>query len=155
MLAVCQINGGHAANVIPKSVHCTGTIRTTEASQRSYYEHAIRNYLEMMGSIHGVNVYLDWTPGAPAVVNDARLAAYAQQSLVDIMGKSSLDLGEPSLGAEDFAYYQQHVPGLFMRVGSRNGPDTAHPLHSSCFDIDEGIIAPTVAFAATLLTQYS
>lgn len=155
VLAVCQINGGYAANVIPKSVHCTGTIRTTEGSQRSYYENAMRSYLEMMGSIHGVKIYLEWTPGAPAVVNDAHLAAYAQQTLIDLLGNMALDMGEPSLGAEDFAYYQQHIPGLFMRLGSCNGPDTTHPLHSSCFDIDEGIIAPAVAFAATLLTKYS
>lgn len=155
VLAVCQINGGHAANVIPKSVHCTGTIRTTESSQRAYYENAIRSYLDMMGSVHGVNVYLDWTRGAPAVFNDSQMAAYAQQTLVELLGNSALDLGEPSLGAEDFAYYQQHIPGLFMRVGSRNGPDTAYPLHSSCFDIDESIIAPAVALAATLLTKYS
>jgi amidohydrolase len=155
VLAVCQINGGHAANVIPKSVHCTGTIRTTEVSQRAYYEKAIRSYLDMMASIHGVNVYLEWTAGAPAVINDSELAAYAQQTLVDLLGNPALDMGEPSLGAEDFAYYQQHIPGLFMRVGSRSGPNSAYPLHSSCFDIDESIIAPAVAFAATLLTKYS
>ncbi len=155
VLAVCQINGGHAANVIPKSVHCTGTIRTTEWSQRVYFENAIRKYLDMMASVHGVNIYLEWIVGAPAVVNDVQLAAYAQQTLIELLGKPALDLGEPSLGAEDFAYYQQHIPGLFMRVGSRNGPDTAHPLHSSCFDVDESIIAPAVAFAATLLTTYS
>jgi len=155
VLAVCQINGGHAANVIPKSVHCTGTIRTTELSQRVYFENAIRKYLDMMASVHGVNIYLEWIAGAPAVVNDAQLAAYAQQTLIELLGKPALDLGEPSLGAEDFAYYQQHIPGLFMRVGSRSGPDTAYPLHSSCFDVDESIIAPAVAFAATLLTKYS
>jgi amidohydrolase len=155
VLAVCQISGGHAANVIPKTVHCTGTIRTTEISQRAYYEKAIRNFLDMMGSVHGVNIYLEWVSGAPAVINDSQLAAYAQQTLVDLLGNLALDMGEPSMGAEDFSYYQQHIPGLFMRVGSRNGPDTAHPLHSSCFDVDESIIAPTVAFAATLLTKYS
>lgn len=154
VLAVCQVNGGHAANVIPKIVSCKGTIRTTDPSQRSYYEKAIRSYLLAMSDIHGVDIHLEWQAGAPAVVNDTRLAAYAQQAVVDILGKTALDLGEASLGAEDFAHYQQHVPGLYMRVGSRSGPQTAYPLHSSCFDVDEGVIVPAIALAATLLTQY-
>jgi amidohydrolase len=154
VLSVCQISGGFAANVIPKSVHCTGTIRTTTESLRTYYYDSIQAYLDLMAKAHGVKIYLEWKPGSPAVVNDAHLAAYAQQMITDLLGSQALDQGEPSLGAEDFAYYQQKVPGLFMRVGSQSGPETAYPLHSSHFDIDEEIIVPTVAMAATLLAQY-
>lgn len=154
VLSVCQINGGFAANVIPKSVHCTGTIRTTTQYQRTYYRDTIQAYMDLMAKAHGVQVYLEWKPGSPAVVNDAHLAAYAQQTLSDVLGPQALDMGEPSLGAEDFAYYQQKVPGLFMRVGSQSSPQTAYPLHSSHFDIDEEIIAPTVAIAATFLAHY-
>lgn len=154
VLSVCQINGGFAPNVIPKSVHCTGTIRTTTQTQRTYYQTTIQTYVDLMAKAHGVHVFLEWKPGSPAVVNDAHLAAYAQQTLTEIYGPQALDMGEPSLGAEDFAYYQQKVPGLFMRVGTESSPQTAYPLHSSHFDIDEEILAPTVAFAATLLAHY-
>lgn len=153
VLSVCQISGGHAPNVIPKIVHCSGTVRTTNESQRSFFHESIAKYLEMMGTIHGVRVHLDWISGAPAVVNDVRLAAYGQQKISEILGRNAIDMGEPSLGAEDFAYYQQHVPGLFIRVGTNGGPHSAFPLHSSFFDIDESILVPTVALAATLLVE--
>jgi amidohydrolase len=154
VLSVCQISGGFAANVIPKSVHCTGTIRTTTQTLRTYYQESIQSYLDLMAKVHGVSIFLEWKPGSPAVVNDAHLAAYVQESLAEVLGPQVLDPGEASLGAEDFAYYQQKIPGLFMRVGSQSGPETAYPLHSSHFDIDEDIIVPTVAMAAMLLAQY-
>lgn len=155
VLSVCQINGGHAHNVIPKTVSCSGTIRTTDPGSRAFYREAIERYLGHLSQIHGVEARLQMITGAPAVVNDAAMAAHALEVLNQTLGSTALDLGEPSLGAEDFAYYQQHVPGLFMRVGTCSGPDTAHPLHSMYFDVDEAAVVPAVALMATLLTTYT
>ena len=55
------------------------------------------------------------------------------------------------MGAEDFAYYQVVTPGAMFRVGSCSGPDTAHPLHSTLFDLDENVLAPTAATMTQIL----
>lgn len=155
VLSVCQINGGHAHNVIPRTVSCSGTIRTTDPAMRVFYRESIERYLDHLGQIHGVDARLEMITGAPAVVNDAAMAAHGSEVLNQVLGGTALDLGEPSLGAEDFAYYQQHVPGLFMRVGTCSGPETAHPLHSMYFDVDEEAIVPAVALMSTILTTYT
>ena len=61
-----------------------------------------------------------------------------------------MDLGRPSLGGEDFAFYQAEVPGAMARLGTGRGPrDLRTPLHSSTFDIDE----TALPLGARLLAQ--
>jgi len=57
------------------------------------------------------------------------------------------------MGGEDFGWYSQLKPSLFVRVGTSNSPETSYPLHHNCFDIDESIMAPTCALMAYLITN--
>jgi metal-dependent amidase/aminoacylase/carboxypeptidase family protein len=58
------------------------------------------------------------------------------------------------MGAEDFAHYLQHIPGVLVRVGTANGPATRHPLHDACFDLDEAALAPTARLMAQVLLYH-
>ena len=57
----------------------------------------------------------------------------------------------PAWGSEDFGHYLEKIPGMLLRAGTRSGPESAYPLHSDHFDIDEGAMAPTAALMAHVL----
>jgi amidohydrolase len=58
------------------------------------------------------------------------------------------------MGAEDFAYYLEHVPGVLVRIGTGSGPDTRFPLHDAHFDIDERALAPAALLMADVLQHH-
>jgi len=57
------------------------------------------------------------------------------------------------MGGEDFGWFSQVRPSLFIRVGTSNSPETSYPLNHSFFDIDESVIAPTCALMAYLISR--
>jgi metal-dependent amidase/aminoacylase/carboxypeptidase family protein len=57
------------------------------------------------------------------------------------------------MGAEDFAFYTQQIPGLLVRVGTRSSPETSHPVHDASFDLDERALAPTARLMAEALIR--
>ena len=59
-------------------------------------------------------------------------------------------MDHPSMGAEDFSYYLEKIPGCYVRFGARPNGDTYVPLHSPSFDIDEGVLAVGAAYFAQL-----
>jgi len=151
VMSVCMFNGGDALNVIPRKVEVGGTVRTIEEGNRA----SIVSYLKKIGNslaeLHGVSIDLQIGLGAPAVYNDERLFNFAHETVAENVGNGIILPRDQSMGAEDFAFYSQQVPSLFLRVGTSNGPETSHPLHSSLFDVDESVLAPTAAMGALLL----
>jgi metal-dependent amidase/aminoacylase/carboxypeptidase family protein len=86
---------------------------------------------------------VDFDLGSPPVVNDAELIDIIRETILEERGSDAIfDIPVPSMGAEDFAHYLDHIPGALIRIGTRNSPDTAHVLHDSRFDIDETAMTP-------------
>lgn len=151
VLSIGQLNGGDAANIVPQSAFCQGTIRTSRASDRGLYKQEIQQYLDHMSIVHDAKISMEWLAGSPATINDDHLAHYVEEVITTCFGKEANDPGITSMGGEDFSNYLVEVPGVFFRVGTQSSERTSYPLHSANFDIDEHIIAPTVALGATLL----
>jgi amidohydrolase len=154
VLSICQFQGGDALNVIPKKVNFGGTFRTVKEE----YRHSMRSWLTTLASNmaaqHDVKINVEFGLGAPAVINNEKLYHFARKEVIKSLGKDKFPLRKQSMGGEDFGFYTAETPGLFLRIGTRSNNDTAHPLHSSLFDIDERIIAPTCAFGANLLIKH-
>jgi len=73
------------------------------------------------------------------------------KSLPDIQ---LIEIGEPSMGGEDFAEFLRDIPGCLFRLGTGGSPETRYPLHHPCFDIDESAMRSGIAaFAALALNQ--
>jgi metal-dependent amidase/aminoacylase/carboxypeptidase family protein len=58
------------------------------------------------------------------------------------------------MGAEDFAYYLEKVPGALVRVGTADGPATRHPLHDACFDLAEDALEPAAQIMARVVINH-
>lgn len=154
VIAVCRFQAGNALNVIPEKVHFGGTIRTSDEASRVRIKEHIRSLSASFELLYGVKIQINLLGGAPPVENDPRLYDFAKKVVSDVAGPQSVNLHEQSMGGEDFGYYSQLVPSFFMRIGSSNSPETSYALHTNHFDIDESVIAPTVALQSYLLMTH-
>lgn len=141
---------GTAHNVIPASVRFGGTLRSVSAEARQQFEAAFIAFASGIDAAYGTDTHVVFAHGSPPVVNDAALNALGMDVARDLYGPASVVPFElPSMGAEDFAFYTERVPSLFVRVGTRSSPRTAYPVHDGRFDLDEAALEP----AARLMTD--
>jgi amidohydrolase len=144
VISVTQLHGGTAWNIIPDRAMLEGTIRTFDRSVRARVLERFGQVAQGVASAFGARAAIRWIEGPPPVDNDARLAKLAADIAAGLGLKAVVPV--PSPAGEDFAVYQEHVPGLFVFAGT-NGPQEWH--HPK-FDVDERALAPTAAFFAAL-----
>lgn len=154
VISVCTFHGGEAVNVIPDTVKLTGTIRTSDPDSRSRLIEHVKSYCQHMAELNDCTITASVLHGAPPVINDSSLFSFAEETLKKVLQPSQIEYPEQSMGAEDFAYYSAIKPSFFMRIGTSNGPETSHPLHSACFDVDESTMSTATAIQAYLLMSY-
>ncbi len=151
VVTVGTIAGGYRNNVIADSVRLTGTVRTTDPDIRSQIETRLRRIIDGVATGYGCTADLTLTYGYPPVVND-RVLANAFSAYVRRVTPVIVHQLAPTMGAEDFAYFAQRVPGILIRLGVRNEAIGAvHYVHSARFRLDEAAIpvgiSTLVAFA--------
>ena len=155
ILTICKFRGGEAYNVIPNRVEFGGTLRSTSLDTRKELEKIMTHTAHNMMNQIEANVEVSFDEGIPPVINDGRLIDHVEQSIKSLFGKEAIHfIPRPSMGGEDFANYQQHIPGALIRVGTSSNPRTAYPLHDAHFDIDESIIVPVTNLITRTLTDH-
>ncbi|NNF03026.1 MAG: amidohydrolase [Rhodothermales bacterium] len=155
VISICRIHAGEAYNVIPQMTEFGGTYRCTEVQDRELIKDKIGRLACDIGEAYGATVDVKFEEGAPPVINNGELVGVLRETLVEALGEQAIfDIPRPSMGAEDFAHYLNHVPGMLIRVGTCNGPETAYPLHDSKFDIDESAMPLASRVVAQTLIRY-
>ena len=143
ILTLCRFHGGEAYNVIPSKVEFGGTLRTTSSQDRFVLLRQIERIAHQIGSLYHVNVIVNIIKGAPSVINDGDFTKNVESTIRSLYGDEAVFMiPRPSMGAEDFAHYLEHIPGVLVRVGTSSSPETSYPLHDAKFDIDEFAMAP-------------
>lgn len=138
-VSITKINGGSSANIIPDKVGLMGTVRTFRHETRLLIAERIKALAEGIAAMHGGRAVVNHYFLYPALVNDEGMVGLAKKAASAILGEEKLiDIKEPGLAAEDFAFYAEKVPSCFVFMGSHRPIDGAcHAHHSSKFDIDE------------------
>ncbi|MGM0369612.1 MAG: M20 metallopeptidase family protein [Bacillota bacterium] len=132
------IEGGYRRNVIADKVKITGTVRTTNPELREKIPKKIARIIEGLTTAHGADYKLDYDFGYPVLINDTKLVTDLVPQLEGVDCFDSLEyIAKPSMGAEDFAYYLQEVPGVFFRLGAGGENESYYDAHNSKFDFDE------------------
>jgi amidohydrolase len=141
VLSICSVQGGYTTNVIPSEVKLMGTFRAmNEAWRRKAHELITRHATELVHAM-GAEIDLHIDVGYPCVDNDDALTETAWRLAEDYIGKDNVEETEVRMGAEDFGYYTQLIPGCFYRLGVRNEEKgIVHNVHTPLFDIDEKAI---------------
>ena len=139
------IQGGVRSNIIPQQVEMVGTIRTLDAAMRSDIHARIKRTAEMIAESAGAKAEVRITLGTPITSNDPELMRRMAPTLQRVAGADKVELQMiPWLGAEDFAYYQEVIPGLYFVLGVRTPgatPDQFPYNHTPRFRLDEDALA--------------
>ena len=118
-----------------------GTIRSAHPETRNCLIAALQRLIKGVADMSNAEIELEFLDGMPAVINDDQAARIARNAAVDLVGKEQVGSQEaPSLGGEDFAFYQQHVPGCLVRFGAQIAGDQVGPAHSGRYDFDEKVL---------------
>ncbi len=155
VLTIGSIHGGTAPNVIPDSVKLSGTLRTMNEVWRKKALGLIKRTAEDCAKSFGGKCKVEVSHGYPVLVNSEKETEQARSSAESLFGKSSFLTVPPVMGAEDFAYFLQKVPGTFWWIGAGNKKiGAAASIHNSKFKIDETAMMYGSAFLAYLTIEY-
>jgi amidohydrolase len=157
VVTVAHIEAGSTNNVIPDSVLLEGTIRTLSAERRATVVAAVQRVATHIGAAHGLSVDFQHEEGYPVTVNDPGAAARVLEATTELLGaRASRVSPAPLMGAEDFSYVLQRVPGAMAWLGACPpglDPATAPPNHSNLVVFDEEPLPAGVALYAWMALQ--
>jgi amidohydrolase len=154
VLTVTRINAGTAFNVIPETVTCDGTIRSVSDSSRDLAIAGLRQVAEHVAAAHGCQADVEIIADRhyPVTVNDDDAAERTLRVAQGLLGAERvLRMPTPVMGAEDWSYVLQQVPGSMAFLGARP-PGVEHPApnHSNRMLIDEPAMVAGIALHAAM-----
>lgn len=147
-----RIEGGRAENVVPARVEVAGTVRMFDLDLWKEMPPLIEKAAHDIATPLGAHVNVRYERGSPPVVNDRAVIETVGRAARTVLGDEGVLPTAQSLGAEDFAWYLEEVPGALIRLGARL-PDRVVDLHATDFDIDERAIPTGMMVGAVALLE--
>lgn len=156
VVSVTMIHAGEATNVVPDSVEVCGTVRTFRTEVLDLIEQRLREIAVGVAGAFGQDCEFEFRRNYPPTVNHAAETEFARRVMEDIVGPDAVGAFQPSMGAEDFAFMLEALPGAYMIIGNgagdhRHAGHGAGPctLHNPSYDFNDAIIP----LGATLWVQ--
>ncbi len=141
VLSICSIHGGNATNVIPSEVKLMGTFRAMDETWRYKAHDLIKTQAKSIVEGMGAELDILIDVGYPTVDSEPILTEQCTQLASAFIGEKNIEETEFRMGAEDFGFYTQQIPGCFFRLGVRNeSKEIIHNVHTPQFNIDENVI---------------
>ena len=135
VITIGTLNAGIAPNVIPESARMGLSVRSFNAEVREQLRQRITELVTLHVQGYGGTVEIDYQPGSPVLINSDAETAFALGVAKELMGQAqTITPFGPVTGSEDFAYYLQHKPGCFLRLGNGEGGPT---LHNANYDFND------------------
>lgn len=144
VISITTVNGGNAYNVIPESCRLTGTTRWLEPSVGDLIDSRLREIAVGVGNALGCDVAVTYQRRYPVTMNDPKETEFVQAALRRIEPPIALVTNAlPSMGAEDFAFMLNEVPGAYLWLGAEREGNNP-PLHSPHYDFNDQIVGTGV-----------
>ena len=157
LITIGTIHGGTRRNIIPDDVEMTGTFRTLNAKLVDDAWMRIRRTVEMIAASAGATASVEMVKELPITYNDPALTAASLPTLVRVVGSDHIVEPDPVLAAEDFSFYQEKIPGLFIYLGVTDpaaDATKAEDVHSSRFLVDESALKVGVRSLSSLAVDF-
>jgi len=157
IVTVGAIHSGIRQNIIPESAHMIGTIRTFDTAQRDLVHRRINEIATNIALSGGGKAEVTIGTGYPVTYNQPSLVQNMLPTLEAIQGKQGLSLIHAHMGAEDFSYFQEKVPGFFFFLGARPADKKATEVdahHTPDFYLDESKFQIGVKALSHLVVDY-
>ncbi|HVZ42301.1 MAG TPA: M20 aminoacylase family protein [Ramlibacter sp.] len=147
VVSVTMIHAGEATNVVPDSCELQGTVRTFTTEVLDLIERRMKHIAEHVSAAHEARCEFEFVRNYPPTVNSAAEAEFARKVMASIVGEENVDVQEPTMGAEDFAYMLQVKPGAYCFIANGDGAhrDAGHGmgpcmLHNPSYDFNDDLI---------------
>ena len=158
VITIGQISAGTTDNVIPDTALLFGTMRTLSAATRLKLHDGLPRLAQGIAAAHGASATVEIIPGFPVTDCDGRAVALGETVTKRLFGEDAWQtLANPIMGAEDFAYVLEKVPGAMFFLGvAEQGADwrACCGLHSTHMHLDESAMARGAALHAAIAEQY-
>lgn len=157
IVTIGRIDGGVRNNIIPDRVEMWGTLRALDAGMREQIHERVTRTAERIAESAGARATVTIRKGYPITYNDPDLTAAMRPTLERVVGADAVLEFPASLGAEDFSFYQQKIPGVFYWLGGRPvsvKEEDAPSNHSPKFFIDESSLSVGVRTLAGMAVDY-
>ena len=147
LVSITHIESGNTWNVIPESSWLEGTVRCLTAEDRKLIKKRIYELAEGQAASFGGHAELTWYAGPPATDNTPDWTDFA----IEVAKEAELDVvpAPVNLAGEDFAYYQEEIPGVFVLVGTGKSPAN----HNPKFHVDPAALGPAARYMARLAVE--
>jgi amidohydrolase len=158
VITIAKISAGTTNNIIPETANMLGTIRTLSPYQRAHVAEELHRLARGIAAAHGCSAEVHIEPGFPVTLCDSRAVQFGQEVVEDVFGTESWKtLDTPIMGAEDFAYVLEKVPGAMFFLGaSHEGDDwrSCCGLHSNRMVLDDSVMARGAALHAAIAERF-
>jgi amidohydrolase len=158
ILTIAKIESGTTKNVIPETAHLIGTMRSLSESSRKIARAGIERLARGIAEAHGVRAEVMLTAGYDVTINDGRMVALVSDVARSELGPGGyLAMQTPIMGAEDFSYVLQRIPGCMAFLGvapAATGPREAAPIHSNRMLLEESAMAQGIALYAAVAERF-
>jgi len=158
VVTIAQITAGTTNNIIPETAFLFGTIRSVSEETRENVRAGVRRVAEGIAAAHGATAEVDLEAGYPVTVNDPPFTAFVMDTARSLIGDDRVaEMPAPIMGAEDFSYVLQDVPGAMAFLGARpagQDPATAPQNHSNVVVFEESAMPVGVALYAAVAIRH-
>jgi amidohydrolase len=159
VLTCGKIAGGTASNIIPETVEMLGTLRTTSEAARENAHQGIQRVATNIAAAHLCEAQVEIRRGYPVTVNDAGFVDFARSVATKLVGPENyINMPAPFMGAEDFSYVLQRMPGCMMFLGVMpegcDDHDHVASCHSNRMILNEDAMAVGIAMHAAIAHQF-
>lgn len=148
VLSVTQFHAGDATNIIPDTAWMAGTVRTFSREVLCLIEERMRVIASATATAHNCGVEFEFVRQSPATINDPVQTAFAASVMREIVGSENVDDRiEPTMGAEDFSFMLEQLPGCYAFIGNGSGEhrESGHGLapcmlHNPSYDFNDALL---------------
>lgn len=158
VVTIGRIEAGSTHNVIPETARLLGTMRTLSRETRQRVQSGIRRLAEGIAAAHGARAEASFEQGYPVTLCDRRAVSLGQAAAEELFGPAAWRAMEaPIMGAEDFSYVLEKVPGAMFFLGAASGegdPRSCCGLHSNRMVLDERVMARGAALLAGVAERF-
>ncbi len=156
VISVGKIQGGTKRNIICDRVVLEGTARSLNKQVAGRIPRLLKEITAGITHGAGASFELNFIPGYPVLINDPQATDLARATIASMFGKLAIfEITKPLMGAEDFAYFLEKVPGTFLRLGTRNPQKGAiYPWHHPKFTVDEDAMKVGASVLAGLALDF-
>ena len=159
VLTCAKVTAGTTNNVIPEKAEMVGTLRATSERARERAQEGLRRVAANVAAAHFCEAEVTVRRGYPVTVNDPGFVDFARSVATELLGAENyIDRPAPIMGAEDFSYVLQRMPGCMMFLGvmpeGHREHDHVAPCHSNRMMLNEDCMAAGIAMHASIAHRF-